>query len=192
LLDTYEISLEHSKNKKERNLIKYIKDEVSTKNHKPLLNLRNDPRVYKLDFINNDNHIQVMIGQNYPTIESCIYDFDFTICQFGFDGNDIYYFDNSINDLQQKIIKLAKIKNNRFIYFERIIKFLNRGYKLDKESYEFIIKSQPSLEYLQETGRALDCDFFKYINSKNLSETLLKNKISLLHLDGMLNTTNLI
>lgn len=153
--------------------------------------------LYKLDFLRNDGKlIQVMLQQNYNTPQECINAFDLTICQFAYDGTNLIYFDESINDLKNKIIRLHKLNDKGFFYpnFKRIIRFLNEGYKLHKRSYtDMIINFE---KVIKKQSEMLDSyfDAVEYLNnSEEKVKTInLKNKFYFLELNSMLSEENFV
>jgi hypothetical protein len=71
--------------------------------------------------------IQLITIAYYETVETLLDSFDFTICQFGFDGTDLYCGDLSLSDLAQK-----RLAAHRITYpvesMRRLVKYSLQGF----------------------------------------------------------------
>lgn len=68
-----------------------------------------------------------LIKLYYPTISELFDNFDFTLCQTGFDGSNYYFGDFSLKDIIEKKVIVNKI-TYPISSFRRIIKYSKQGF----------------------------------------------------------------
>jgi len=73
--------------------------------------------------------IQVIDKESTQTIDSCLDSFDYTICQFAYDGENIFCNPESLLHLKEKRLVMHKIS---FPYdtLRRLQKYINKGYSI--------------------------------------------------------------
>lgn len=97
-------------------------------------NLKDAKEVYTSDrmrtFIKDGNKIQV-IYIYYASIAAALDSFDFTLCQFAYDGKDVYCNPQSLLDIFRKKIVIHKL-NKEFAIdsLRRVQKYIKKGYTI--------------------------------------------------------------
>lgn len=90
------------------------------------------------------------VNENEPIeLQKIIGSFDLDICQIAYDGENICWINSSLNQIQNRKMKLFS-ENVKFprITFNRIIKYTRRGFSLDKDSMNsFFDKFVPLTEF---------------------------------------------
>lgn len=75
--------------------------------------------------------IQVITGRPYADIVSCLKEFDFTICQFAYDGTDIVTSADALCDsFKKKLVPYHVKKEFALDTMRRVQKFVQRGYTI--------------------------------------------------------------
>jgi len=97
-------------------------------------NLKNAKEIYSSDrmrtFMKDGEKIQV-IFLPYVSIETCLDSFDFTLCQFAWDGNTIICNPQSILDVFRKKIVVHKISTAFALdSLRRMQKYIKKGYTI--------------------------------------------------------------
>lgn len=99
--------------------------------------------------------IQLIVKKFYSTAVDLIDSFDFTICQFAYDGKVIETYENCLQHLVKKELHINKIEYP-IATINRMVKYAKRGYKHTKCCLELfnsiqdgILKGQYSPENLQ-------------------------------------------
>lgn len=87
----------------------------------------------KLHIDGSNNVIVQIINGNFNSIDKLFDSFDFTICQMAMDKEYVVARKSSIEDDNNKILKIHSI-SNPLNTLMRISKYNHRGYKLDMES----------------------------------------------------------
>lgn len=87
---------------------------------------------YKVNYLNNENQrkeikIQEIFVNGYDSPEELLKSFDFTICQFAYDGENLYAGDYSFHDLGRKRIVINNI-TYPVSSMRRLIKYTQQGY----------------------------------------------------------------
>lgn len=73
--------------------------------------------------------VQCIFIQYYPTLQAVLDTFDYTICQFGFDGNTLICGPFSLYDLARKRLVLHKLTHGP-ASLRRALKYASQGYTL--------------------------------------------------------------
>lgn len=80
-------------------------------------------------YMDKDTPIQ-LIKRYFSTIEDCLNSFDYTICQFAYDGTTIFATEEAIVSTLRKHIGVAKIQTGYEIdSLRRLLKYYDKGYK---------------------------------------------------------------
>lgn len=75
--------------------------------------------------------IQLILKHNYNTIQDCLDDFDYTICQFAFMDNKVFCNPDSLVHLHNKQLIINKLRPDYTINsFRRLQKYIQRGYTI--------------------------------------------------------------
>lgn len=83
---------------------------------------------YANTYLWNDIKVQLIKYRFFKDIESLLNDFDFTICQYAFDGQNMWYSQKSMNDSLSKILVFNNVKVP-IQTLRRVIKFEKQGFK---------------------------------------------------------------
>lgn len=89
--------------------------------------------------------IQLIHKQTYENEQAVIKDFDFTVTQFAISKNGIFFGENSISDLDKKVVKVNVI-TKPLDSLNRLVKYAQKEYEYE-ETYQYILdvmKTQPS------------------------------------------------
>jgi hypothetical protein len=81
--------------------------------------------------------IQCISFRFWEDIEHVLNDFDFTVCQFGFNGQKLYTGDNSFEDLRNRMIKFNVVRGDAATLFH-LKKYLQRGFKVAEEHKHYL------------------------------------------------------
>lgn len=98
---------------------------------------------YNVTYTKGNDVIQG-INLYYPTIQACLESFDFTICQFGFDGTNIYTGPTTIRDYADRLLVINKI-TKPLSTLRRLKKYRQQGFQMDLRSILKINKSVMSM-----------------------------------------------
>ena len=82
--------------------------------------------------------IQLIRKKFYSSASEIIDDFDFTCCQIATDGNTVIYGSRTIEDLENRVLRLADTSRMHQGLLKRVIKYLAYGFKLDPISHQAI------------------------------------------------------
>ncbi len=81
-------------------------------------------------FTKGNDKVQVIYILS-ETIEKCLDSFDFTLCQFAYDGNSVYCNPQSLVDIFRKRIVIHKLSNEFVIdSLRRMQKYIKKGYTI--------------------------------------------------------------
>lgn len=81
----------------------------------------------QLEILDKKIEVQVIKMSYYKSIEDCLDSFDFTICQFGYDGENLVCGDTALYDLGRKRLMLNKL-TYPVASFRRVLKYTKQGY----------------------------------------------------------------
>jgi len=115
-----------------------------------------DFHIYEKGKINKTQKVQFICAVFSETIEALIDSFDFTVCQFAFDGKTLYTGDNSFTHLKERKI----ILNNVFDVYASMIhlkKYIDRGFVIPPEETEKFnnLQKSPAKPYFKTLKRAI-------------------------------------
>jgi hypothetical protein len=91
-------------------------------------------------FTNGALKVQVCRVSYYPSAESVIDSFDFTICQFLFDGLRLHVGEHALWDLARKRLAVNKITFPRSSA-RRMLKYASQGFLVSHQAIESILES---------------------------------------------------
>ncbi len=98
-----------------------------------------------------DKKIQECKLNYFPTIEECLKSFDFTICQFGWDGFRFYVGPYSLLDTGEMRLKVNTIRY-QVNTIRRIAKYLNQGFTISNEELaEILLEISKEPQKIAET-----------------------------------------
>ncbi len=80
-------------------------------------------------YVKDKRTVQLLIGTFYKTIEDCLETFDFTVCQFGYDGEDLVYSPLALYDLGRSALVPNKI-TFAVASLRRMLKYKEQGYDI--------------------------------------------------------------
>lgn len=93
--------------------------------------------------------IQLVTFSYYDDIEALLNSFDFTICQFGFDGTTVYAGDNSFQDLANTELNVHKVRYP-IESMRRAIKYAKQGFLVTDDTLKslatFIAKNPEAIK----------------------------------------------
>ncbi len=96
-------------------------------------NLKDCKQVYNSDllktYIKGRDKIQV-IYRFSESVESCLQRFDFTICQFAYDGKDVYCNPQALLDIYRKRIVINNLDASVLGSMKRLQKYIQKGYTI--------------------------------------------------------------
>lgn len=84
---------------------------------------------------NRTQKIQFVNFKFWPNIETLLGDFDFTACQFGYDGKNLIFGDTSLNDVKNRQIVFGKIHDVVATAYH-VKKYLDIGFSINDENVE--------------------------------------------------------
>lgn len=128
-------------------------------------NLKGCKKVYDTErlktFHKNNEKIQV-IYFDYADINACLDSFDYTLCQFAFDGKDVYCNPQSLLDIFRKKITIHNIDVKFTINsLRRIQKYIRKGYSICDGGLKQLV------EHIRNTEQAdIDSQFEFYPDGK--------------------------
>jgi hypothetical protein len=128
-------------------------------------NLKGCKKVYDSDilktFILNGEKVQV-IYRDYLSVQHCLDSFDYTLCQFAFDGKDILCNSQSLLDIFRKKITIHKIDPKFAVNsLRRLQKYIQKGYSICDGGLKRIV------ETIRETEQSdIDSQFEFYPDGK--------------------------
>ena len=109
-----------------------------------------------------------LIGMNY---ESSLYrllsKFDFTVCQFGYNGNHIVYFDKSLKDLKSKILSLVRISYPK-PFLRHLEKYLNNGFSMPTEELKMMTETLLRMDVWNKNASGTYDEKLKMLESDDL------------------------
>lgn len=82
---------------------------------------------FNIMYVRGDLKIQLIHFEYFDSLEQVLDSFDFTICQFGFDGSNVYTTQNALTDLLGKKLVLNKLTYG-VNTVRRLIKYTNQGF----------------------------------------------------------------
>ena len=82
--------------------------------------------------------IQLICKKFYSSPGGIIDDFDFTCCQLATDGTSVIYGSQTVEDLENRVLRLSDPSRTHQGLLKRVIKYLSYGFKLDLISYQTI------------------------------------------------------
>jgi hypothetical protein len=80
-------------------------------------------------FVKDKRTVQLLIGTFYKTVEDCLDTFDFTVCQFGYDGEELIYCPLALYDLGRNALVPNKI-SFAVASLRRMFKYQEQGYRI--------------------------------------------------------------
>lgn len=83
---------------------------------------------------------EIMRFVTYPTAMDCINDFDFSCCQIAWDGVTFYFGEHTLHDIESRYLRLLDIHAPLVPTLQRIIKYINKGFKPDEHTFGTICK----------------------------------------------------
>lgn len=89
---------------------------------------------------------EIMRFVTYPTAMDCINDFDFSCCQIAWDGVTFYFGEHTLHDIESRYLRLLDIHAPLVPTLQRIIKYINKGFKPDEHTFGTICK------YIKQKG----------------------------------------
>lgn len=98
----------------------------------------NNAITFSVHFGPNSYKIQLICKKFYSSPGEIINDFDFTCCQIATDGTTVIYGSQTVEDLENRVLRLADPSRTRRGLLKRVIKYLSYGFKLDPISYQTI------------------------------------------------------
>lgn len=83
---------------------------------------------------------EIMRFVTYPTAMDCINDFDFSCTQIAWDGVTFYFGEHTLQDISDRYLRLLDIHAPLVPTLQRIIKYINKGFKPDEHTFGTICK----------------------------------------------------
>lgn len=80
------------------------------------------------------------IGMSYYSkLEKLLNSFDFPVCQFGYDGKDIFMGSKSLSDLEKRQLSIHRIDYPKTA-FKHMLKYLNNGFVVPPDELKRLVK----------------------------------------------------
>jgi len=99
-----------------------------------------DETPHQITFRHEGKDIQAIRAEFSPTLVQTLNKFDFTICQFGFDGTNLVWGDTAMDDLRAERLVFTQT-NDHISTLRRAFKYANQGFFFDHEQITKLLKS---------------------------------------------------
>lgn len=141
-------------------------------------NLHDYACVYYTDGIKSykKDEIKVQVIYNlYEDIKTCLLSFDFTICQFAYNGLNVFYEENAVlHEMEKKLYLTPYGVSNELVAktMRRLSKYISYGYSLSNELIEGLISKirEMSDDDVKEAIRIL-----KLFDEENYGKEVMNN-----------------
>lgn len=89
---------------------------------------------------NKTIEVQFICMKFHKSIDALLQSFDFTVCQFVWNGENIYAASNSIDDLRSRLIRIYKTGNPKSL-FEHMLRYMDNGFTLKDDETKKLISN---------------------------------------------------
>jgi hypothetical protein len=100
---------------------------------------------YSMSYITEHYKIQLITYKRYRSLDELFKSFDFTICQYAYDGKKYKTGEHTIFDEKNKIIRLSHPQAK--IDYSRLMKYLIYGYTPEKQIIDYINSNSHKLKF---------------------------------------------
>jgi len=97
-------------------------------------------RTFTVPYKNTQIELQIVELGYWDNLEQLFDDFDWTVCQFSYDSDGLYFRIRAVQDLMKNELHWCKIKSG-YGGVMRMIKYVNKGYTLSEETVKEFLRA---------------------------------------------------